>query len=50
MSVVVGAVGWLEWGSCVVVTAIGGGPGGRLAGGWLLEGVLITGEVRRCRM
>ena len=46
LSVVVGAVNWLEWGSCVVVTVVGGGP----AKDWPLEGVLIRVAVRRCRM
>ena len=50
LSVMVGVVDWLKWGSFVVVTVVGGGPGGVLAGGWLLEGVLIRVAVRRCRM
>ena len=28
LSVVVGGVDWLEWGTCVVVSGVGGGPGG----------------------
>ena len=50
LSVVLGAVDWLEWGSCVVVSFVVGGPGGGLAGGWLLEGVLISVAVHWCRM
>jgi hypothetical protein len=50
LSVVMGAVDWLKWGSCVVVTVVGGGLGGGPAGRWLLEGVLIRIALRRCRM
>ena len=50
LSAVVEAVEWLEWGFCVVVSVIVKGPGDRLAGEWLLDGVLIRVAVRRCRM
>jgi hypothetical protein len=43
-------VDWLEWGSCVVVTIVGGGPRGGPAGGWLLEVGLSKVAVHQCRM
>ena len=50
LSVVVGAVDWLERGTCVVVSGVGEGPGGGPVRGWLLEVVLSKVAVRRCRM
>ena len=50
LSVMVGGVDWLERGTCVVVSGVGGGPWGGPVRGWLLEVVLIKVAVRRCRM
>jgi hypothetical protein len=47
---VVGAVVWLEWGSCVVVAIVGWGPWGRPVEGWLLGVGLSNVAVVRCRM
>ena len=47
---VVGAVVWLEWGSCVVVAIVGWGPRGRPVEGWLLGVGLSNVAVVRCRM
>ena len=50
LSVVVGAVDWLERETCVVVSDVGGRPGGGPVRGSLLGVVLIKVVVRQCRM